>query len=197
MRLGVYIGSFNPVHKAHVGIVRDLLDSDVVDNVIVIPACSSYHLKSGLVSFEHRYNMLKLALDDKVIVSELEKEKYHFTYENIEILKEQYKNDDLYLVIGADNLLELNTWKNYAYLLDNCYFIVYARNNIDMRGYINNSFTNHSNKFIIRESIKEVSSTSIRKLIKEGRTFIDELDVNVYEYIKRHNLYEWGSKNER
>lgn len=196
MKLGIYIGSFNPVHKVHTGIVDDLLDNNVVDKVIVIPACSSYHLKSGLVSFEHRYNMLKLAFNDKVIISELEKEKYHYTCENIAILKDLYPNDDLYLIIGADNLLELNTWKNYIYLLDNCHFIVYGRDGVNIKEYLNNSFTNYSNKFIIRASIRQASSTNIRKLIKEGEPFISELDEKVYDYIKKHNLYEWGNKNE-
>lgn len=196
MKIGVYIGSFNPVHKVHEGIVKELLSNEIVDKMIVIPACSSYHLKSGLESFEDRYNMLDLVFDDNVIISELEKDEYHFTYQNIEILKNNYPDDDLYLIIGADNLIELNTWKNYRYLLENCYFIVYGRNDINISEYINNSFTNYTNKFIIRESIDDVSSTKIRKLIKEGEFFISELNNEVYEYIKEHNLYGWGNKNE-
>ena len=196
MKLGVYIGSFNPVHMVHEGIVKELLDNKIVDKLIVIPACSSYHLKSGLESFKDRYNMLDLVFSDDVIISELEKDEYHYTYQNIEILKKNYPSDDLYLIIGADNLIELNTWKNYTYLLENCYFIVYGRNGIDTGEYINNSFTNYKNKFIIRKSIDEVSSTKIRKLIKEGESFINELDTKVYDYIKEHKLYGWGNENE-
>ena len=192
MKIGVYIGSFNPVHNVHIKIVNDLINNNIMDKIIVIPASSSYHLKSGLEDFSHRHNMLKLAFNsDKVIVSELEKEKYHFTFENIMILKDLYKNDDLYLIIGADNLIELNTWKNYEYLLDNCNFIVIGRDDIDTTWYINNSFTNYKNKFIIMESIYSMSSTYIRENLNKNIVPNDCLNEKVLDYIKKNNLYGW------
>ena len=72
------------------------------------------------------------------------------TYENIKTLKKIY-NDDLYLIIGADNLIELNTWKNHTYLLENCKFIVFDRNGIDVKKYIKSFFENYENKFIIKK----------------------------------------------
>lgn len=190
-KIGVYIGSFNPVHKSHKYLVNDMIDNHLVDKLIVIPTGDKYHLKSGLEKFVDRYNMLKLAIGNKAIISEIEKEKYHYTYENIMILKEQYKNDDLYLVIGADNLIELHTWKNYEYLLNNCYFIVYSRNGINVSDHINNSFTNYKNKFIIRENNGELSSTYIRNKLSNNEEPNDCLDEKVLEYIKKHNLYNW------
>ena len=100
MKIGIYIGSFNPVHLVHEEIVKILLKEDM-DKIIVVPTNSNYHLKNGLEDFNHRFNMLNLSFDeDKIIVSDLEKDNYHFTYQNIEILKKIYPNDELYLIMG-------------------------------------------------------------------------------------------------
>ena len=137
MKIGIYIGSFNPIHIIHEEIVKNLLKDDL-DKVIILPTNEKYHLKNNLETFEHRENMIDLVFDDnQVIISDLEKEEYHFTCDNIRILKEKYPDDVLYLIIGADNLIELNTWKKYIYLLENCNFIVFGRDNINVDEYIN------------------------------------------------------------
>ena len=191
MKLGVYIGSFNPVHLVHEEIVRNLIKDDFLDKVIVVPTNEGYHLKKGLVPFKNRFDMLELAFNNKdVIVSDIEKYEYHFTYENISVLKEKYPNDDLYLIIGADNLHELNTWKNYEYLLENCNFIVFGRNEFDIETYINNNFTNHKLKFIIKEPLGKLSSTLIRENIKNGISVEEYLSKPVMEYIEKEHLYK-------
>lgn len=189
MKIGVYIGSFNPVHIVHEKIVNILLKQDL-DKIIIVPNNEKYHLKNSLEEFKHRFNMLKLVFNETVTVSDIEKNKYNYTYENIEILKEKYKNDELYLIIGADNLLELNTWKNYKYLLDNCFFIVFNRNNINISDYIIENFTNYENKFIIKEPIDNISSTLIRNKLKNNESVEVYLKKEVIEYIEKNKLYE-------
>jgi len=189
VRLGVYIGSFNPIHLVHEKIVNILLINDL-DKMIIIPTNENYHLKSKLEKFEYRYDMLKLVFNDNVIISDIEKDEYHFTYENIKILKKLYKNDEIYLIMGADNLIELNTWENYKYILDNCNFIVFERNNIDILDYINNNFTNYKNKFIIKKEISNMSSTLIRNKLKNNENVDLYLNKKVIDYIKKNNLYE-------
>ena len=189
MRIGVFIGSFNPIHIIHEKIVKDLAN-DELDKVIVIPANEKYHLKNGLEKFEHRLNMLNLVFNsNSIIVSDLEKEEYHFTYQNIEILKKIYPLDELYLIIGADNLIELNTWKNYKYLLDTCGFVVFGRNDIKIEEYINNTFTNYSNKFIIKEEIENISSTLIRNKLKRKENVELYLNKKIIDYIYQNKLY--------
>lgn len=189
MKIGVYIGSFNPIHLVHEKIVNILLNEEL-DKIIIIPANEKYHLKKGLEEFKHRYNMINLVFSKNVIVSELEKDSYHYTCENIKTLKDMYENDDLYLIIGADNLIELNTWKNYKYLLENCNFIVFNRNEIDITEYIKNNFKNYENKFIIKKEIANISSTLIRKKLKYGEEVSLYLNEKVIEYIEKNNLYE-------
>ena len=191
MKLGVYIGSFNPVHLMHEKIVEDLLKDNFLDKVIVVPTSDKYHLKSGLVPFKHRFEMLKLAFNKELVfVSDIEKDKYHCTYENINILKEKFPNDELYLVIGADNLFELNTWKNYTEILNNCNLIVYGRNDLNINGYINNNFTNYKNRFIIKEPVGNLSSTLVRESIKNNQNIDDYLSAPIKKYIQTNHLYK-------
>lgn len=190
MKVGIFIGSFNPVHLIHKKIVLSLIEEKIIDKVIVVPTGDDYALKDNLIDFNDRYNMLKLCMDDKnIIISDLEKEKYHYTWENIKVLKEKYFEDVLYLIIGADNLLEFTEWKNYEYVLENCNLIVFGRNNINLHECINNCFTNYKNKIIIKEEIGDLSSTLIRNLIKNNEDVHNYLDIKVMEYISKNHLY--------
>lgn len=191
MKLGIYIGSFNPVHLMHEEIVENLLKEKLLDKIVVIPTNDNYHLKKGLVSFYHRFEMLKLALNNEnIVISDIEKNEYHYTYENIKILKEKYPLDELYLIIGADNLFEFNTWKNYEKILDSCNLIVYGRNDLNIAYYINNNFTNYKNRFIIKEPLGELSSTLIRNNLKNNKDVKKYLSKPVIEYITKNNLYK-------
>lgn len=192
MKIGIYIGSFNPVHLDHEDIANNLLNEKVVDKVIVVPTSDKYHLKSNLVSFEDRYKMLELAFrnNKNIVISDIEKDEYHYTYQNMAILKEKYPNDELYLIIGADNLFELNTWRNYKDLLEGNSFIVFSRNNLNIEEYINNNFTNWKNKFIIKEPVGNLSSTIIRESIKNGNNLDAYLSDLVKDYILEKHLYK-------
>lgn len=192
MKIGVYIGSFNPVHLDHEDIANNLLNDKTVDEIVVVPTSSAYHLKSNLVSFDDRYKMLELAFKDNknIVVSDIEREEYHYTYQNMAILKEKYYDDELYLIIGADNLFELNTWKNYLDLLNGNSFIVFGRNDLNIEEYININFTNWKNKFIIKEPVGNLSSTLIRESIKNGDNLDAYLSTSVKDYILEKRLYK-------
>ena len=192
MKIGVYIGSFNPVHLDHEDIANNLLNDKTVDEIVVVPTSSAYHLKSNLVSFDDRYKMLELAFKDNknIVVSDIEREEYHYTYQNMAILKEKYYGDELFLIIGADNLFELNTWKNYLDLLNGNSFIVFGRNDLNIEEYININFTNWKNKFIIKEPVGNLSSTLIRESIKNGDNLDAYLSASVKDYILEKRLYK-------
>jgi nicotinate-nucleotide adenylyltransferase len=136
--------------------------------------------------------MLKLAFknNENIVISDIEREEYHYTYQNMAILKEKYKDDELYLIIGADNLFELNTWKNYMDLLSGNSFIVFGRNDLNIEGYINNNFTNWKNKFIIKEPVGNLSSTLIRESVKKGNNLDAYLSAPVKDYILEKHLYK-------
>ena len=181
MRLGIYIGSFNPPHKGHISVVNYLLDNNYVDKILIVPTLN-YWDKTDLVDIKDRINMLKFYENDKVSI-DTEHNDLIYTYELISRLKEIYTNDKLYLIIGADNIIDFDKWKNYKELLKNK-IIVMNRNNIDINSYIKKL---GKNNFIVAGDFPfiDISSTEIRENL--GNKYIDK---EVLNYIKSHHLYE-------
>ena len=177
MKLGIYIGSFNPVHEGHIKVVNYLLDNNIVDKVIILPT-PNYWDKQDLIDVKHRINMLKYYEKENIIIDDIHNI-YPFTYEVFDSLKKDYKDDTLYLVIGSDNLPTFHLWKNIESILKNK-IIVLKRNTIEKNPNIDDS------NFIYIEDFEylDVSSTDIRNGKKEY------VNPKVLEYIDRHNLYK-------
>ena len=182
MKIGVYVGSFNPVHKGHIQIVNELLND--LDKVIIVPT-GNYWNKNDLVDINHRINMWKFYQNEKIIINEtLNNLKY--TYLILNELSKIY--NELFLIIGADNLIEFDKWQNYQQIL-NYDLIIINRNNIDINYYLNKY---NIKKYIIKNNLKlNISSTMIRNLIKENKfgKLNQFLDDNVLNYIKKYKLY--------
>lgn len=183
MKVGVYVGSFNPPHNGHIKIMNHLLNK-YLDKIIVIPT-QEYWNKNNLLHIEHRINVLKLIKNEKIIVNET-LNNLEFTYQILNELSKNYNN--LYLIIGADNLEKFHLWKNINEIL-NHNVIVLNRNNIDSMKYINNF--ERKEKFILINDLEEIniSSTFIRENLnnKDITQFINK---EILEYIKNNNLYE-------
>ena len=179
MKLGVYIGSFNPPHKGHIYVVNYLLDNLIVDKVLLVPT-GNYWDKQSLVDITDRINMLKFYENDNIIIDTVNNN-YPYTYQLMRKLKEDYKEDDLYLIIGADNIVHFNKWKNYQELL-NYHIIIMNRDEINICDYTKNYPSGH---FILLKNFHpiNVSSTEIRNGQEEL------LDEKVLKYIKKHQLY--------
>ena len=175
MRLGIYVGSFDPVHLGHINIVNYLIDNNYVDKVLIIPTLN-YWDKNINASLVDRINMLKYFETDKIIVDTTHNS-YIYTYELLNVLNNEYRND-LYLIIGADNIINLHKWKNYDDLLK-YKMIIIPRNNIDINKY-------KKDNMIVLENYREidVSSSDIRSDLDNNY-----LDKRVLKYIKKHKLY--------
>lgn len=180
MKIALYVGSFNPVHNGHIKVMNYLIDNKIVDKVLVLPT-PNYWNKQDLISVNDRINMLKFFETDKIIIDTIHNN-YPYTYQVIDSIKKDYKNDDLYLVIGADNLEKLYLWKNIEKILEN-YVIVFQRGKININRYLERY---DKSKFIIIDNFQniEVSSTEIRNGGK------DNVDKKVLEYIRNNQLYK-------
>ena len=110
MKLGIYIGSFNPPHIGHIDITNYLLHNKIVDKILIVPTLN-YWNKNNLIDIKHRINMLKLIENDKIKI-DTKNNKYIYTYELMRKLKEEYKKNELYLIIGTDNIKKFNKRKN-------------------------------------------------------------------------------------
>lgn len=178
----VYGGSFNPPTKAHKEIINKLFTLFKPNNLIVVPVGNSYK-KENLIDEKDRYNMVKL-LDDRITISDIEfNNTYLGTYHLLKELNKAY--DDLYYVIGADNLDKLSSWIESEKLLNEYKFIVFNRKNNDLKGIINKLYPNNINNFIIVEMDNDISSSSFRETKNK-----ELLTKEVYEYIVKNKLYE-------
>ena len=179
MRIGVFVGSFNPVHEGHIKVANYLLEHDYVDKVLILPT-PNYWDKQDLIPVRHRYRMLKFYETDKIIIDN-KHNNYPYTYQVLRSLKKDYK-DDLYLIIGADNIERFNEWRNYEEIQENK-IIVLNRNNIDINKYLN-KYKKEQFIPITDFPFIDVSSTEIRN----GN--YKNLKPEVIDYIKKHNLYK-------
>ena len=179
MRLGVYVGSFNPPHKGHISLVNYLLDNNIVDKVLIIPT-GNYWDKQDLVPLEHRINMLKFYESENVLVDTVNNN-YPYTYQLMRKLTTDYPEDTLHLIMGADNIINFNKWKEYRELLG-YNIIILNRDDIDIEKYIKNYPEGHFT--ILKDFRYDISSTELRENLNS-----QHLDKPVLQYIKKHHLY--------
>lgn len=192
MKIGVFGGSFNPIHNGHVKIIKYLLDNNYVDKIIVVPTGDCYEYKTDMISAKYRYTMLKLALgeDNRIIISEYElKNNVVHTYETLEYLKNIYNNSELYFICGMDNINYVNKWYKGEELLKNFKFIVFNRDNINIEDIIKKYEEYHPSIEVVSLSIGDISSTYIRKEIKSGNSVNCLIDKKVLKFIKDKKLY--------
>jgi len=191
MRIGIFGGCFNPPHKMHKDISLDLINNKYIDKIIYVPTGNKYN-KKNLIDSTHRYNMLKLLTNNN---PNLEVSNYElqtnltYTYQTLNYFKDKYKNDEIYFICGSDNLKQIETWKNYNYILNNFKILVITRNN--------DNINNFKSKNIIITNIKQnnISSTNIRNKLNTNynkKELLSIIDEEILEYIEKNNLYKKG-----
>jgi len=183
MKIGIYVGSFNPVHIGHIDNINYLLNK-YLDKIYVVPTLN-YWNKNNLIDLNHRINMLKYIENPRICIDTVNN-KLEYTYLLLREYNKIYKKEDIYLIIGADNIIRFNEWKNVDELLT-YNIIVLDRDDIDIYKYIDMYGFDRS-KFIMFDDYVPIltSSTEIRKDIDGMKDFLDS---RVYKYIKKNNLY--------
>ena len=182
MKIGIYVGSFNPLHIGHINNINYLLNN-YLDKIYVIPT-QNYWNKQDLIDIKYRIEMLKYIESNNVIVDSINNS-LEYTYQILDVYSKLYNVEDIYLIIGADNIIEFNKWKNINHILD-YNVIVLGRDNIDINYYIN-KYHFDINKFkIFKFNNIDISSSTIRNDIDNNKEYLDS---KVYKYIKYNNLY--------
>ena len=189
MKIGIYGGSFNPPHIGHKRLVSNILNEKLVDKIIILPTNNRYN-KDDLANLRHRVNMLKECFDDVDNV-EIESEdiikSLDYTYMALKYYSEEYSDADIFFIMGSDNLREFSTWKFWQLIVSQYNLIVVIRNE-DKVFELENIIPNARIEFV--EAVGDLSSTKIRKSIKDGKSFMWFLDEGVEKYIKENNLYK-------
>lgn len=189
MKIGIYIGSFNPVHKGHIKIVNHLLNKNYLDKVIIIPT-GNYWDKTNLANIKDRVNMLKIFKNERITI-DTKNNDIPYTYLVLNEIKKEYKDDEISLIIGADNIINFDKWKNYKEILAHN-LIILNRNDINIKIYLDK--LNKTDKYQIVSDLDliNISSTMIRNCIKlKNYNELDKyIDEEVLSYIKNKKLYE-------
>lgn len=198
IRVGIFGGTFNPIHFGHLILAQNAAEFCNLDKVLFIPSGVSYFKDPETIACaEDRLNMVSAAIADnplfEVSTIETERSGNSYTYETIESLKRDHPDYDLFYIIGADTLFSMEKWKYPDIIFDNVRIVCAPRNNCssDM---LNKQQTYLKEKFnadiIIMDYPEiEISSSFIRNIIKENKTAKYYLSEGVREYIVNHNLY--------
>lgn len=194
LRIGLFGGSFNPVHNGHIHICKAFLNSLLIDELWVIPVYDPPHKPSeNLVSFVHRLEMTKIALSGLPKVSVIDREKDlpkpNYTLKTVEYLKSTHPGTEFLLCIGGDSLKHFNTWYKYDELLKLVQLLVIEREN-SSHGDVESAVLNRTT--FIRAEITPESSSEIRdELVTTGTT--NQIPVEVLNYIRKNKLYTFTS----
>ena len=184
MKIGLYPGSFNPIHKGHIAIINKLLSAKLIDKIILIPL-NSHPNKNIEKTINNRIEMLKIYESANILIDDNSKELY--TYEIMDKYKNLYPKENLYYIIGSDNLNSIDRWKNSEEVLKNN-FIIINRPEYNTLELINDKKLNKDNFTIINLNY-DISSTMIRDKIKEKENIYEYLDKEVINYIIENKLY--------
>ncbi|GAA4830062.1 nicotinate (nicotinamide) nucleotide adenylyltransferase [Algivirga pacifica] len=190
MRVGLFFGSFNPIHIGHLIIANTVAESDIVDEVwFVISPQNPFKKKKTLLHEFDRYDMVKLAIDDNphLRASDIEFNlpKPSYTIDTLTYLSEKYPKHQFKIILGEDNLTNFHKWKNYEQILSYYGLIVYPRPFVDP-----SPILQEPNVTMIEAPKIDISATFIRNAIQEGRTIRYLLPDSVIELIQRKKFYQ-------
>ncbi|CAM3920460.1 nicotinate (nicotinamide) nucleotide adenylyltransferase [Flavobacterium sinopsychrotolerans] len=206
MKIGLYFGTFNPIHVGHLIIANHMAEHADLDQIwMVVTPHNPLKKKSTLLDDYHRLQMVHLATEDfpKIKPSDIEFKlsQPNYTVNTLVYLEEKYPNYEFSLIMGEDNLKSLHKWKNYEAILAHHEIYVYPR--LEAKGSAEEAISTDAynldlkilQKFgtkihMIDAPVVEISSTFIRENIKKGKNVQPLLPAKVWEYIDHNNFYK-------
>lgn len=191
MKIGLYFGTFNPIHVGHMIIANHMVENSDLDEVwMVVTPHNPFKKKATLLDNHQRYEMVYQATEGypKIKPSDIEFQlpQPSYTINTLAHIQEKFPTHEFSLIMGEDNLQNLHKWKNYEEIVTNHHVYVYPRV-FDKKKELNFSQeTIHK----IDAPIVEISSTHIRKSIKAGKNVKPLLPQKVWKYVEQMNFYK-------
>ena len=188
--IGVYSGSFNPIHHGHVMLANYLVEFSNLDELwFVVTPQNPLKKKEDLLDDDERLKMVQLAVGDdtRFFVSDIEMHlpTPSYTINTLTVLSEQYPDCKFVFICGMDSLQNLKNWREYQKILGNFELLVFPR-----EGYDGGDLINYPSVNVLKTPIIEVSSTFIRNCVKEGRDVHHFMPEKAFLYMKEHHFYE-------
>jgi len=190
--IGLYFGTFNPIHVGHLIIANHLVEFSDLDEVwMVVTPHNPFKKKSTLLDNIHRLAMVQIATENypKIKPSDIEFKlpQPNYTVTTLAYITEKYPQHTFSLIMGEDNLKSFHKWKNYETILENHHLYVYPR--ITDKE-IENALSKHPKIHTITAPIVQISSTMIRKGIKNHKNVQPLLSDAVWKYLDEMNFYK-------
>ena len=188
MKIGLYFGSFNPIHVGHLIIAQSLFQQGGLDQVWFVVSPQNPLKKQESLAHEHdRFRMVELAIDDnyqfRASDVEFRMPRPSYTIDTLAYLTDKFPQHQFSIFLGSDNLRHFHKWKNYQAILENYPILVYPR-----PGEVKK--LDHAGVSYIDAPLLDISATFIRKSIQEGLSVRYLLPQKVEEYILDKKLYQ-------
>lgn len=190
-KIGLFFGTFDPIHNGHLKIAKYITEEKLADKVwLVVTPENPIKAGSKISSFNHRFNMAKIATEnyDNIIPSDLEVnlKKPNYTIDTLEYISNKLKDIEFSLIIGEDNYKIFDTWKDYKKIINKYKIFIYPR-----KGTLNeNLHIINENTMYIGGPRIDLSSTNIRKIVSKKSDPKDLISNKVMEYINSNKLYQ-------
>ncbi len=189
MKVGLFFGSFNPIHVGHMVIANHMLEFTDLEKIwFVVSPQNPLKNKTSLLNEKHRLHLVTLAIGDtnkyKASNIEFKLPQPSYTINTLTHLQEKFPQHQFALIMGTDNLKSFKKWKNYEEILKNYELYVYPR--IDADG---GELKTHKKVKLVNAPLMEISSTAIRAGIKEKKDMRYFMPDEVWQYIKGMHFY--------
>ena len=197
MRIGLYGGTFDPIHTGHLIVIENAINFMDLDKVIILPSSNPPHKKhKKKTPTDIRVEMVSEAIkdNDKIVLSTFESTDLtvRYTHDTIRYFKKNFPNDEIFYILGEDSFLTIDTWRNYQEILDDN-IIVFTRSNIDEDSLLVKKVEeikkDNPNIYLINNLNINISSTLIRSLVKNNKSIKYLVSDEVYYIIKKRGLY--------
>jgi nicotinate-nucleotide adenylyltransferase len=190
LKIGLYFGSFNPIHIGHLAIANYIrITTDLNQIWFVVSPQNPFKKKKSLLADFQRIEMINIAIGDSPFYKssniEFNLPKPSRTIDTLTYLYDKYPNHEFSLIMGSDNLVSFQKWKNYKEILKNYKIYLYPRPEVPT-----SQFDSHPAILKIDAPLIEISSSFIRESIKNKKDMEFFLPTGVWEYIKEMHFYE-------
>ena len=188
MNIGLYFGTFNPIHHGHLIIASHVLNATTMNQVwFIVSPQNPFKNPASLLNENHRYYMVSEAIKEERLFRassvEFKLPRPSYTVDTLAYLSEKYPQHQFSIIMGSDSFSNLHKWKNYEVIIKNHPILIYERKGFNVENTIQAKIE------ILHAPILDISSTYIRELIREKKSIRFLVPDNVKEEIERNQYY--------
>lgn len=188
MKIGLYFGSFNPIHTGHLIIVNHILNDTELEKVwIIVSPQNPFKTSTGLLNEYDRLHLVRVATEDdtRIKASDIEFNlpKPSYTVNTLAYLAEKYPEHEFSIIMGSDSFQNLSKWKNHEVIVSGYPIYVYKRAGFEIENALNAKMK------IVDAPLLQISATQIRQLIKQGKSIRYMVPPRVMEEIEKGGYY--------